>query len=300
MAINQRKFNPVLLVSALSLAFSVGCSSSPQTDGRTQSPDYVYSDTFRLVLYEEPYVTLVKNYRGNADSADFRSFPYAFCESQGFDVEAIRSGETESGCVVWTGEEQSALRFTLYLRDGDGEEEEDAYYVYYQLSYPLTAQEMTEWRTLNEGNYIEAPLFAQAIAQTKTVSVLSESYLGKEAFDSLFEALGRQGALSRYDDENALLSLDTYDPEKNVIETSLFSSDGRTRKTVVFTAAELETQDFFRTRTKIGEAVWEDRRETRLVTALSDSRQLRFEETESEHVVVYPLSFVRFDNRFVV
>lgn len=147
-----------------------------------------YSELLEEVLNDPYYTQCISKAMKNPEyrkSAVFDSHPYAFLESQGYDVNAIMNGEQECRTVSYELE-QEPNNLYMFVRVVDG----DAY-CYYLLKYKLTEQEMKDYKTMHLF-YIENGLYRchfsafflnDKISELKTPEIVGTSKIVKKTTD---------------------------------------------------------------------------------------------------------------------
>ena len=134
-----------------------------------------YSKLLQDVLTSEHYNFLIEQgkyafgYRW--DDFNIKEYPYAFLEKQGHDVDKIRSGELECTSDAYIiGNDTNTLRLATHV---ENENPNGNYYTHYILEYKLSDKEYEDLYMLFDGEYIQAPLFIQEIANSKTAKIIS-------------------------------------------------------------------------------------------------------------------------------
>ncbi len=178
-----------------------GTGDSSSNNGGSQGGDKEskYSKLLQDVLKSEEYNELIK-YAHNTNphilkTGEFDPHPYAFLESKGFDVAAIKKGKDLCHTISYTvqGEPNSLY---IYTRVDCGD-----YYEIFLLKYELTDKEMHDYSLTHTGGgnvnvrfYIQAVFMNREIAKTREPEIVGTSKMSKESFEMLTESMnGRYG-----------------------------------------------------------------------------------------------------------
>ncbi|MBE6584189.1 MAG: hypothetical protein E7649_04285 [Ruminococcaceae bacterium] len=180
-----------------------------------------FSKLLQNVLTSEEYNNLIK-YAHNTNpkilqTGEFEPHPYAFLEDEGFDVEAIKSGNDlcHTFSYVLTDDPTSLY---MYTRVDCGE-----YYENFLLRYQLTAQEMQDYNLTQTGGgnakvpyYIQSVFMNREIAATREPEIVGTSKMTKHSFEAMTESM--QG---RYDLETKTVNIIFLNPDATVNEFEL-------------------------------------------------------------------------------
>lgn len=154
-----------------------GSATTPEED------DDSYSQIISNIMENEYYKTLMNNYISSADNRDSQIYdpiPYAFLQSEGYNIERIKNDEIECNSMPYMkdGEENN-----LYIALRVETDAQTPYYTCYTLKYELTNLQMSEFLNLNRHEYYDAPLFVQELSYQKTPVVESEASIKIDTFD---------------------------------------------------------------------------------------------------------------------
>lgn len=163
------------------------------TDNDSDEPVTEYSGILNAVLNSDYYDSVLETYReehiGSVTNLE-SPIPYTFLEREGYDIDAIKSGELSCDTVAYTMDGDTTR---LYVSTHP--ESRAGYYGNYILSYPLSQQEYEDLYMLHNGAYIQAGLFIQELDAQKRATVESHINVEKETFEgveSRIKNLGQQ------------------------------------------------------------------------------------------------------------
>ena len=147
-----------------------------------------HSKLLQNILLSEYYDNLigsVTNENNVLEGWEFKPHPYAFYQSQGIDVEKIKSGETEAYTMTYVLDEEpnSLYMHTRVLVD-------DYYYQNYLLKYQITDKELDDYHLMHTGYgvyhyYIQSVFMNNEISKTRSPEIISTSKVKKETFEKL-------------------------------------------------------------------------------------------------------------------
>lgn len=269
------------------LVCGAGCSDGLKTDNSPLQGVPLYSETMRAVLESDAVATLISNYFSDPTNADYLACPYAFLQKQGYDVAAVKQAPENLFCRAQT----DGTSLTIYLRaqtDGTEINENYPYYTFYTIRYALTEQEKSELTLLFEGEYVEAPFYVQAIAQTKTEEILSELHVSKRAWTQLEETLSYEDALP----PNVIPFLTCY--TKDVLSLTLYEESMEYERACLPSLSvetEVSQTEIEALRIKENEPVWSSTL-IPLVTSFYDS--IEWEESFAEEATHLPIAHAQF------
>ena len=159
-----------------------------ETQGNKENPYSEYSQLLQNVLLNKEYNNILNS--GDYNSALFDPHPYAFLEKEGFDVDAIKSGEIECRTRSYVMDnEPNNLYIQTTITEGTSHKTN------YLLRYTLTEQEMDDYRLLHEGEgwvsyYVQATFMNNEISKMKTPTIIGKSNVSLDAFEKLNGRLG--------------------------------------------------------------------------------------------------------------
>ncbi len=180
-----------------------------------------YSELLLNVLNDYYYNNLIVNAKnGNEElysTPRFRSHPYAFLEDEGYNIDAIRSGEIKcySSAYTVSGEANS-----LYIKTRVETKANTPYYTQYLLKYNLTDQEMKDYDMLHEKQYIQACFMNDMISQMKEPTIVCANKITIEAYDNLYSSLKKSKFISSLLKDISLggITLKYFDKEQGKFE----------------------------------------------------------------------------------
>ncbi len=199
-----KKFAALALVGATALSFAScnfdsnnpahnptqnpSSSSSQTTSQQGNQSNEKYSEMLMNVVNDPEIQTLITNAQQNEelfDSAVFDPHPYAFLEDEGYDVNAIKNGETECYTMSYVlDEEPNNLYIATRLLVNDD------YYATYLLKYKLSDKEMSDYRSMH-GRYdvdysykIYATFLNNEISETKEATIVGKSKFSKKTIET--------------------------------------------------------------------------------------------------------------------
>ncbi len=147
------------------------------------TPVTQYSGILNAVLNDEYYDSVLDNYREENKNriTNLESpIPYAFLEREGYDIDAIKSGELSCETVAYTVDGDTTR---LYISTQP--ESKAGYYGNYILSYPLTEEEYEDLYMLHNEEYIQAGLFIQELDNQKRATVESHIDVENATFEGV-------------------------------------------------------------------------------------------------------------------
>lgn len=192
-----RKISALVLTAATALTISA-CTIGEHNQNNGADSGYTdkgeqrkYSELLEEVLTDPYYTQCISKAMNNPEyrqSAAFDSHPYAFLESQGYDVNAIMNGEQECRTVTYVlNEEPTNLYMYVKVTVGNA-------YESYLLKYELTKQEMKDYQTMHkfmiDGIYhchSRAPFMNDKISELKTPEIVGTSIIKKSVMDKEVE-----------------------------------------------------------------------------------------------------------------
>lgn len=172
-------------------------TTSPNNNSNDQSQLENYSELLQNVLTNDYYNSLIDSARAGNDALyetpNFRSIPYAFLEDEGYDVNAIRSGEITCFASAYV---INAEPNNLYVKAFVSSNTATPYYTQYLLKYELTDQEMKDYHMLHDELYIQACFINDMISQMKTPTIISENKITIDAYNNLKKSLAKYNLTS--------------------------------------------------------------------------------------------------------
>ena len=153
----------------------------------------VYSELLQNVLNNEQYDALIAQAK-NTDPAKqpsinaFQPHPYAFLQSEGFNVESIKSGNTKAYTMSYILDEEPNNVY-MHTRVESGSN-----YVHYLLKYELTDEEMEDYLLVHRPNgdmhyFIQSCFMNNEISKSRRPEIIEKSKISKLSHDSLTESL---------------------------------------------------------------------------------------------------------------
>lgn len=164
-------------------------NTTDTTDNNTNNTNSNYSDFVNNILNNSEYNSLISKAKNNSnlyDTAYFDPHPYAFLESKGHDVSAIKNGSLDCTTKAFVKEDEPN---NLYIATYVETNASTPYYTEYMLRYTLTDKEMEDYEMLHDGNYIQSAFANDQISKDKTATVISEVKMTVEAHEGLVENL---------------------------------------------------------------------------------------------------------------
>lgn len=198
----------VALLTVCCSAFSFAACGKDFTDN--SSPDNTdesgkYSQLVMNILNDREINSLIDRAKQDTSfyaSAYFDPHPYAFLEKQGEDVARVKSGELDCQTVSYVDpDEPNNLYMMIYVEKSDDRLSSN-YYSEYILKYTLTDKEMADYKMLHgrsNNYYIQAVFMNNEIAENKTATILSHTYITSYAHTHLRESFALQTAVTDND-----------------------------------------------------------------------------------------------------
>lgn len=200
----------VALASALALSGCSGLASifnpnsgqtnNPNNDNQTQiggdgsatTPEEDLSGFSQItynLLENSYYRNLMQNYSSTAtgrDSQIYNPIPYAFLQSEGYNIERIKNDEIECCSMPFRkdGEENS-----LYIALRVETDAQIPYYTCYILKCELSNLEMSDFHYLHNNTLFEAPLFVQELSYQKNLTIESEASMTIDCYNRILNVL---------------------------------------------------------------------------------------------------------------
>lgn len=155
-------------------------------DGSATTPEEDLSGFSQItynLLENSYYRNLMENYsskQSGRSSQIYDPIPYAFLQSEGYNIERIKNNEIECNSMPYVkdGEENN-----LYIALRVETDAQTPYYTCFILKYELSNLEASDLYYLHNHESFEAPLFIQELSYQKTPVVESEASIKIDTFD---------------------------------------------------------------------------------------------------------------------
>lgn len=198
-------------------------TSNSQTQGNEELNKY--SKLLQNILTNKEYNTLIA--KGKADATfykggEFQPHPYAFLESQGFDVEEIKNETTPCYTMSYVLEDEPNNLY-MYTRI----QPTDSYYETYLIRYTLTDQEMNEYEMLHNGYdgkyYAQAVFMNREISKLKTPTIIGQSSIHTNTYKEIANSIAYGGYLGKENSKDIVCDFMLLNPnaENNYLHLKL-------------------------------------------------------------------------------
>ena len=157
-----------------------------------------YSELLQGVLTNSTYNQLITKFKSQSRCEEILNYihPFGFLEDEGYDISAIKAGNLECHTSPFIyKDEPNNLYMAVAVKDGD-------HYANYLLKYQLFDQEMNEYRTFtSKYSTYQAYFFNDAISRAKNATIISETYLSSDTFNSAHHQYFTQTAHNHISDK---------------------------------------------------------------------------------------------------
>lgn len=178
-------------------SFNIGGTQNGLTDENRNPIDVSeYSQILQNILLDKTYDNLIyqatvgKNYQ-LLETGVFEPHPYAFLESEGFDVQAIKNDEIDAYTMSFVKDEEPnhLYIFTRVMQD-------NSYWTNYLLKYKLTDKEMDDYHFLHTGEgktayFIQSVLMNNEISKTRKPEIVGKANISIDAIDKFTNDMQR-------------------------------------------------------------------------------------------------------------
>ena len=153
-----------------------------------------YSQILQNILLDEDYDKLLSQIQANNsyqlwETGTFEPHPYAFYESQGFDVQAIKNDKIDAYTMSYVLDEEpnSLYIYTRVMQD-------NSYWINYLLKYHLTDKEMEDYHFLHTGQgrtkyFIQSVFMNNEISKTRTPEIIGTSKISVKALENMTNSM---------------------------------------------------------------------------------------------------------------
>ena len=171
-----------------------------------------YSQILQNILLNEHYNSMISQIESTHrfdiwETGVFEPHPYAFFETEGFDVEAIKNDEIDAYTMSFVLDEEpnNLYMYTRVMQD-------NSYWTNYLLKYELTEQEMDDYHYLHTGEgkvdyFIQSVFMNNEISKTRKPEIIGKSNISIETFDDMTESHQIFNALFNNKDEINIIFL---------------------------------------------------------------------------------------------
>lgn len=175
-------------------------STNPNNPSTPTDPDYSnYSKLVQNILKSDYYKNLVnENYGPDMNSSPlFDPHPYAFLQTQGHDVDAIKRGDLECRTCSFIKEtEPTNLYIITYVENASA----TPYYTEFMLKYNLTEEEAEDYDYLhgsNNGIALQSVFLNDEISRVKTPTIVSKTNMSVEAHKGMQEDVKKNNKVTK-------------------------------------------------------------------------------------------------------